>query len=324
MENQIVEFSEFEAQLAEFKGKYDGVVYDLTIPEEEKQARSDRLTIGKVIANLDRKHKELKAPLKEKVDLIDGERKRIKDDLLKVQGKIKAQIEDHERKIQEHAEMLQAKVDAITALGEFDISDQPDSKLLVGRLTDARSVDIDDSYEHRKADATLALVDVTKKLEQLYHDRLVYEEEQAELEQLRKEAEERERKDREEAIRREAEQKAKEQAEREAKAAIDEAERKTREAEQAKLKAEEESKIKAEIAAREERERIEREQAEAKAKREAEQAKEDAKKAKQAHWQKIHSAIKKDLMANGVDEKLAISIIELIKDGKVSHLSIDY
>ena len=106
MTTAIAEYSEFEAKMAEFKKTYDNVVYDLTDPVHEKKARSDKYSIGKVISALDKKHDEIKAPLKAQVDLIDGERKRIKDELLGVQDKIKSQIKAHEDAIREHAEML--------------------------------------------------------------------------------------------------------------------------------------------------------------------------------------------------------------------------
>src|SRR3990167_280480 len=109
----IVEFDEFAGKLAEFRQRYDGVVYDLAVPEQEKQARSDRYAIGKVVSALDAKHKELKEPLKRQTDLIDGERKRIKDDLLSIQDRIKSQIETHEAKIAAHEEELQARVEFI-------------------------------------------------------------------------------------------------------------------------------------------------------------------------------------------------------------------
>ena len=47
-ETSIEEFNQFESNLAEFKKRYDDVVYDLTIPKEEAAARSDRLAIGTV------------------------------------------------------------------------------------------------------------------------------------------------------------------------------------------------------------------------------------------------------------------------------------
>jgi len=55
---QIKQFSPFEKELTEFKEKYTGLVYDMSIKKNEKSARSDRHTIGKTIAALDAKHKE--------------------------------------------------------------------------------------------------------------------------------------------------------------------------------------------------------------------------------------------------------------------------
>jgi hypothetical protein len=333
--NQIVEFNEFEAKLYEFKKRYDNVVYDLTDPNEEKKARSDRFAIAKVISALDAKHKEIKAPLKEKVDLIDGERKRIKDDLLDVQGKIKAQIEEHEAKIQAHKDMLQGKVDSIYTLAEFGEFEKPTAEEYAQRLSQAKEVEIDDSYEELKAEAALAQVSVIKKLEALHADQAKHEAEQAELERLRKEAEARERADREERIRREAAEQAQKAAEEKAKAEAERVEREKREAaaaheraikqaEEARIKAEQEAKQAAERAAKEERERIEREQREAAAKAEAERKAEEAKKAKQEHRAKIHKQAKESFMANGLDETVSTAIVELIRDGKIKNVTINY
>lgn len=342
MEKAIVEFNEFESQLQEFKGKYDDVVYDLTDATQEKQARSDKLSIGKAISALDKKHKELKAPLKEQVDLIDGERKRIKDDLLGVQGKIKIQIENHEKKIEEHDAMLRGKVDTIEALAELGEFETPTSEQLSARIKEIEAIDVDDSYEHMKAAGTLAQVDGLKKLKALLASRIKFEQEQAELEKLRKEAVEREQKEREEQIRKEAEAEANtkaqekiEEAQRKEQEAKDAAEKQKREAEAAKMKAEKDAevaRVKAKKEAEEakkqaaiaERERIEKEQREAEAKAEAENKKLEAKKANQKHRAKIHASIKDGFLAGGFNEDDAVKIVNLIKDGAIKHVSIDY
>jgi len=180
-ETAITEFSEFESKLQTFKSKYMDVVYDLSDEEQGKQARSDRLTIGKVIASLDRAHKDLKAPLKEKVDLIDGERKRIKDELLEVQGSIKSQIETHEKEIADHMEMLQGKVDAVCLPDDFDTMSLLTVIQIQEFLDNYKSIDVDDTYEHRKADATLAQIETIKNLESRLAVRAKYEEEQDEI-----------------------------------------------------------------------------------------------------------------------------------------------
>lgn len=346
-ENQIVEFDEFELKLQDFKDKYDDVVYDLTVPEQEKQARSDKRSIGKVLSKLDSVHKALKAPLKEKVDLIDGRRKEIKDQLLEVQEKIKGQIISHDKAIEEHAEMLQGKVDNILLLGDASqYSDLAilDSKHWANCISSLKNINVDDSYEDRKADATLAKVETFEKLEIRLEARINYEEEQAELERLRKESVERERADREEKIRQEAKEKAdfeaedarikaEEQAEKEKKEAakkaqdeIDNANRKQQEAEEAEARAKTEAKDKAEKAAREEREKIEREQAEKERKEKLERDKEQAKKNKAKHRNKIEKEANVSLVevVFELDDAHAEPIIEAIKEGKIKHISINY
>ena len=222
----VAEFSKFETDLMEFKERYDDVVYDLTDEDQEKQARSDRLTIGKVISSLDTKHKELKAPLKVKTDLIDGERKRIKDGLQGVQDKIKSQIKAHEQQIADHAEILHNKVEDIRALAVFEGIVRQTADQIAERLEQVKAINVDESFEHRQADGTFAQVQVIKELEGLFAYQVNFEAEQAELERLRQQAAKREQTEREEQIRKDAEQKAKLEAEEAAQAVIDEAARK--------------------------------------------------------------------------------------------------
>jgi colicin import membrane protein len=334
-ENQIVEFYEFEAQLTEFKGRYEGVVYDLSDPKQDKQARSDKYAIARVISALDDRHKELKAPLKIKTDLIDGERKRIKDQLLDVQGKIKSQIDEHEAAIQAKKDALLARVQSIYALAEFGEYEKPTAAQLAERLTKAKAAEIDDTFEDMKAEAALAQVSTVKKLEALHTERVKHEAEQAELDRLRKESEARDRADREERIRKEAESKAQKEAEEKAKREADRVEREKREAaelseraikaaEDAMIKAEQESKLAAERAAKAERERIEREQKAAAEKAEAERKADEAKKAKQEHRAKIHKQAKESFVANGFDDALATKAVELIRDGQIKNVTITY
>lgn len=335
MTTEIAEFKPFESQMAEFKKKYDGVVYDLDDEKQEKQARSDRYAIGKVISKLDDAHKKIKEPLKIQVDLIDGERKRIKDELLDIQNKIKDQITAHEDKIREHAEMLQDKVDRIVALGQFGEFENPTSTQLRERIAHLESIEVDDSYEIRKADAALAQIETNKLLNALYDKQKQYEDEQAELERLRQEKEERDRKEREEQIRKEAAEKAKREAEEAAAKAKREAEEKTRrereeaerkaKAEQERIQAEADRKVReakeaAEKAAQVERDRIAAEEAEKKRLADIEAKK----KEKQAHRAKIHKAAKASFIKEGFSEEDATRIVELIKDGKINHVIIEY
>lgn len=327
----VAEFNEFDIKLQEFKEKYIDVIYDLTDEDQEKQAKSDRLAIGKVVSSLDAKHKELKAPLKAETDLIDGERKRIKDDLLSVQDKIKSQIKAHEQKVADHAEMLHDKVEAILLLTDFRPLVVIDAKIIAERLEQAKAHDVDDSYEYRKADATLAHVEAIKTLEALLTDRIKYEAEQVELKRLRKEAADREQAEREERIRNEAAEQATKAAEAEAQRVADVTARKQREEAETAQKAIDDAKRQqleaeqaAETAAQMERNKIENERLDALERARQIQVAEDKKKANQKHRGKIHSKVKKAFMDNGFDATEADVIVSLIKDGKVKPAKIEY
>ena len=47
---ELKAFDEFAQQQKEFDKKYKGVVYNLANPKEEKQARSDKFAIGKILS----------------------------------------------------------------------------------------------------------------------------------------------------------------------------------------------------------------------------------------------------------------------------------
>lgn len=338
-ENQIAQYKPFEKELADFKKKYSDIVYDLNDPEQEKQARKDRLAIGKVISKLDKIHDEIKAPLKLQVDLIDNERKRIKDDLVSVQENIKSQIAEHERKQQELADKLQGMVDEIVALGRFvdnnGIGYLPSSDDVDWRIKKLQSINIDDRYQYRKADAALAYMECEKTLAAVMTDALNREEKEAELVRLQKAEQERKQKEREEQIRQEAAAKAKRDAEIAAQRKIDEANRQQREAEEnarrqkeAAARREEELKRQADEqakrAAQAERERIEKERADAEAKAEAERKADEAKRKRKAHRATIQNDIIYDLSKYDIDSEFARLLISEIESGIIRHLTINY
>lgn len=344
--SEIVEFNEFENKLKEFKDQYDDVVYNLNDPVQNKQARTDKHSIGKILAKLDKAHQAIKAPLKEKVDLIDGERKRIKDQLLEVQGKIKGQIEKHEQDIADKAEELQERVDHIRSLNIFVPGECINTAHVKSRLADAEAIVIDDTFEDRKADATLAHVETVKALKDKLEEMIRYDNEQAELEKLRKEKADRELKDREADIRKEAEEKArkeeqekaeeeklkaKDKAEKEKKEAaeaaqkeIDDAKRMQEEAEAEKERVKKEAAQAVGNAARREREKIEEEQMERDVAEKLKTEKEEREKSKKAHRDKIEREIVQSLVANSADKADFKELIKMIADGKIKHVSIKY
>jgi type I site-specific restriction-modification system R (restriction) subunit len=207
---QLEAFNPFREKLDEFKNRYDGIVYNLRDKKQEKQARSDRRSIGSVISKLDQSHAKIKAPLLAHVRLIDGARKEIKDQLLEVQNKIKDQIKAHE----ERGKELQRRIDSISSLIFFN-TDDPNSFEIQQHLDTAQKIKIVD-FEDRTLDATETREAVIKSLKQKLAKRIYHERVEEEVELLRKEKEERAREEMEERIRSEAEAAARKALEAEA------------------------------------------------------------------------------------------------------------
>lgn len=323
IKNQLGEFKPFESSLKEFKEKYDNVVYDLTDSKQEKQARSDRHAIGVVVGDLDRKHKEIKAPLSELVKLVDGKRKEIKDDLQNVQAKIKTQIEQHEAKIAEHEAMLKAKFEEIKELSHFP-NFAPESKQLKACLDDAKSIVVDESFEHYEVEANIELVTQIEKLEVMLANAEKSEAEARELETLRREAEERKQRDHEERLKAEAAENARIESERKAAAEIARIEAEKQQALIDAENAKKEAERLAQQAVIEERQRAEREAQEQAEKAKAEQDAIDKKKAQKRYISSVLTKVKKSFISGGFTEKEAVKITELIRDNKVSNVQINW
>jgi len=339
----LANFEPFDAQLEEFRAQYADVVYDMDDPEQNARARSDRASVGKVIASLDRTHAEVKGPLLDATRQLDGRRKDLKDQFIAIQGNSKGQIAEHEAREERRVEALDARVQEIREMALPEMGVDMTVGKWAARLVTVESIEIDDSFAERKPDAALAKMETIASIKA----NIKYAEEQAELLRLRKETEARERADREEQIRVEAEAKAKAEAEEAAKAEAERVEREKVEAQaahDAQLKAEQEAREQAERdkvaaeeravreqqeaadkAAAEERKRIEDEHAERERKEAGEREKEVKRKARQAHRQKIHAEAKASLIAAmQIDENTATSVIESIRDHEIAHVSIDY
>lgn len=338
---QIAEFSEFESRLAEYKDKYAGVVYDLTEPDQERQARSDRLAIGKVISKLDSTHKRVKAPLKERVDLLDGERKRIKDQLLEIQDRIKDQIAEHESKIQAEKDALLRKASVFRDLREFEFP--PTAAQVQDRIDKINAIEIDDSYGEMKPYAALNKMESLQILEPMLAGLKAQAEAAAAEEAARKEAEAKARQEREEQIAREAAEKAKaeaaesvarermlkESAEREREQAIERAElaksmakKSAQEAAERAEREKAEAVERAQLEAKEQAELLERNRLSAIAKEKAEQEKREANK---RHLAKINNAAVAALVDHaGLTKDQAQAVVVAIAKKSIPAVSINY
>lgn len=195
--------------------------------------------------------------------------------------------------------------------------------------------------------------DCIAKLKGYIEAREKYEAEQAELEALRREAEERrqkeeaerlerERKEREESIAREAAEKAKRDAEEKAKLEREEAERReyaaikakeaveraakeaAERAERERIAAEERARLEKEFAIKQERERAAKAEQERLEKEAAEKAEAEKKAANKRHRARINREALACFEINGFDEEEADRIITLIASGAIDHITINY
>lgn len=337
MSTQIVEFNQFESDLAEYKSRYVGVVYDFSDKKQEKRARSDRLAIGKTVAELDRVHKVVKAPLLEQVQLLDGERKRIKDGLLEVQDGIKSQIARHEAELQAIEDALEERVQAIKLHASFEAP--PTSAQITERMHALSAIEIDETFSHREADAGQAMEAALEQLAGLLvetHKREAQEAENARLkaelaakEQAERDARiarearaEEERKTMEAQVRAEAAEKAARDAEARAEQAKIEAARLAEENAKREAEAARQAEIDKAAAVEQARLDAERRQREELEKAEAERV---AREANKQHRVAINKAALAALMEHaGLDETQGKAVIIAIAEGRIPAVRIEY
>lgn len=212
--NEIVEFDDFEAQLLELEKDYGTRVYDLTDTDQETAARSDRLKVANTQSAFKKARLAAKDEAQQQVNLVNKKGRIIYDRMEAVKQHIKGQIDKRDQELEEHAEKLQAMVDEITELGIFITDDDygtrwcPTSSQVEDRLSALKKIVVNDSYEDRQPDARRAFSDTIKKLEDMLVSVIKSEDEQSELEKLRKEKEAREQAEHDERIRTEAADKA--------------------------------------------------------------------------------------------------------------------
>jgi len=342
---EIVTFDKFEAQLIDLEKDYGTRVYDLTDSVQETAARSDRLKIAKVQSAFNKVRLKAKEEAQKRVNHVNQKGKVIDDRMEAVKQNIKGQLDKRDQELKEHAEKLQSMVDEITDLGIFITNDAygtlwcPTSEELTQRLDVLKNITVDNSYEDRKADATLECVDTKNKLDDLLLHRVKIESEQADLKRLKEEEAEREQAEREEKIRKEATEKAEMEAAEQAEIAQAEIDKIKGEKAETEAKAEEE-KRKAVQAERERiakeakdiysaqektREDILRKQEEEEEKERIEKKNREEQKADKAHRKMIEDRVLESFRSNGPrcewDEEW---IVDLIKDGKIENVSINY
>ncbi|MDF7627679.1 hypothetical protein PUG46_00180 [Erwiniaceae bacterium L1_55_4] len=305
---------------------------------------------------IDNAGKDLVAELKALPKQIDESRRVVRERLDALKDEVRRPLTEWEQAEDERKQALQQRLSGLRALADVidDAGNYLPSTDIQARLSEAKAVTLDDNWQEIATEAGVAKDATVQKLEAAAIVAKQREDQAAELERLRKEAEEKARRDheeklkqeaaedarreaeqnaqveREEAARREAELKAKaEKAERDRIAAQERAEREAREAQERTAKLAQEAREQAE---REKQAAIAEEQRKAKAaddariREEKRVADEAAKRAaNEAHRKTIGTAVVNALIANaGLTRVQAIDVLMQIKDGNIPHTSITY
>lgn len=271
--NEIVIFQEVTAVQAYTKGAMNPLlekieeaaksfVHDLTTAKGRKEVASFAHKIAQSKTHLDTLGKKAKADAQATVKAVDAERKIMRDRLDKLKEEVRQPLTDFEEAEKKRIAELHERVESIRWMVPTRDADGNlhTSGVLKDGLAGLKALVIDESFGDKVNDAALAKEQTITAVEQFVAEREEHEQQQVELERLRKEAEEQKQREYDERIRREAEEKAKREAE--------EAARKEKDRVEAERAA-------AEQKAKAEREKAEREKAEAEAAliREKEEAK---------------------------------------------------
>ncbi|HGF0125208.1 TPA: hypothetical protein ACGBT9_004679 [Klebsiella variicola] len=282
--------------------------------------------------------------LKEQPKVVEAELRRFVTECDQLRDEVRRPLTEWEDAEKARTEALQQRLVDLRALA--DVIDAAGNYLpsadIQARILEAKSVVLDDSWQERAAEAGVAKDSTIQQLEASLVIAQKREHEAAELDRLRREAEEKARLEREENIRREAAEQAKRDAEAKAQAEIDAAarresearaatERAEREKIEAQQKAEREAKAAAEKAEQEKNAAIaaeRRRQEQAESARLAEQkriAEEEARRAAdKEHRRSINRQAIADLIESGLTQEMAEKALIAIASGKVSAVSIKY
>ncbi|MDF8330540.1 hypothetical protein P5G63_19450 [Aeromonas salmonicida] len=344
-----------DAMLNDIRKQAASLVPDVTTAKGRKEIASVAYAVAKTKTYLDGLGKDLVDKYKEIPKRIDANRKVIRDTLDALKDEVRAPLTQYEEAETARVEALQARLARLNELGSA-ASVEIAATELQAMLLEVEQTALDDSWQELLPQATVAKELATKRLGETLATRQKYEAEQAELEELRKKQAEQERIDRErhiaeqarlqeenrQRLEREAAQHRELEAQRQAQAAREREEqarrdaeaselarqqaeaRRITEAEQAELRrqeAERNAALHAEAlaaqAAEQERHRIAEEQ---RLKVEADAAR----AADVEHRRTINQSILVDLMGLGIEETKAITLIKIIANNKIAHLTINY
>jgi len=319
----LAPYSELRANIEKLKAENAEISFDYTDPRGIKSARSHIYALRQRRADIERVRKAAKAEALDYGRKVDSAAKELTaevDSMIEVHQKPIDEIEAREAKRKERHESNMAKL----AMPEVVSGDSAGLQVIMDAIA---TTPIDESWEEYEAPARKLRDQTLQALSDLKVAAKQREDEQAELERLRKEQAEREQAEREAKIAAEAAAKAKREAE---DAAMAEAKRKEAET-QAAIEAERRRADAALQAERDKAAEIAREAAEAEAKRaaelarlereaEAEKAAQAKREADEAHRQRVLKEIED---AMGKYDNLT-GIVLAIADGKIPHVTVNF
>ena len=293
---------------------------------------------------IDNAGKDLVAELKALPKQIDESRRIVRERLDALKDEVRKPLTDWENAESARKDALQQRLADLRSLADVidSVGNYLPSVEIQQRIESAKAVALDESWQEVAAEAGVAKDATIQQLEAALIVAKQREHEAAELERLRKEAEEKARLEREENIRREAAERARRDAEAMHKAEIEAAARREAE-EKARAELAERQRVEAEqCAAREkqeaeERARREKEEAvaaerrrqeEAEAARLAEEQRKAEEEARRAadkeHRRTVNRRVYADLIAQGIPEEFAQKAVLAIAGGKVQDAHIKY
>lgn len=258
---------------------------------------------------------------------IDANRKHIKDTLDAWRDEVRQPVTDWEKAEEERIDRIKDNLAELTGTIDDQMWMTRSSEILRERIDDIER-DFADVSEGRFGEYASAAAELKTKAIEVLRERIAVadkrEAEAAELARLRAEAEERAKRDREEQIAREAAEKAKQEAEAKAKADAEAAEQRERDLKLAVERAAEEKRQAEERAAKAEQDARETAAREAQEAREREEAEQRRRESDKAHKARVNRDALNALVAGGISEDIAKTVIKLIATGKVPNVSIRY
>lgn len=308
-------------------------VPDISTDKGRKRIASLAAKVSRSKTAVEKPGRDYLKRLKEQPKVVEAELRRFVTECDRLRDEVRRPLTEWENAEKLRTEALQQRLTNLRALADvIDLSGNylPSSDIQE-RIQEAKSVALDESWQEYAAEAVVAKDSTIQKLEESLAVAQKREREAAELERLRKEAEEKARIEREENIRREAAEQARLEAEQKAKAEIEAAARLAAE-EKARAEVAERQRIEAEQRARREKEEAvaeERRRQEAAEKARLDEQKriadEEARRAAdKEHRRTVNRRVIADLIAQGIHEEFAQKAMLAIAGGKVQDAYIKY